>query len=208
MNRQLHVLISSPETMSPSNNALRSNNPLMKDVVSFDELNGNRGGELLEQEALAYNSNAKRASEPAVMTGSRDAMIDEEDEGMVNEQEVEEDEEVIAMDDSVVSSTTDDSHLQHEDVVDEENNSSKLLQDSDGMKVKFLRKCVKSNFCFSFAVMENSFSTPSKHENIPDWVVVGESVQIRPYNTSGVISFVGGTHFQVRTDLLTNEINT
>lgn len=44
--------------------------------------------------------------------------------------------------------------------------------------------------------MENSFSTPSKHENIPDWVVVGESVQIRPYNTSGVISFVGGTHFQ------------
>ncbi|XP_039444480.1 kinesin-like protein KIF13B isoform X3 [Culex pipiens pallens] len=166
-----------PETMSPSNNVLRSNNPLMKDVVSFDELNGNRGGDLLEQEALAYNSNAKRASEPAVMTGSRDAMIDEEDEGVVNEQEVEEDEEVIAMDESHVSSTTDDdSHLQHEDVVDEENNSSKLLQDSD--------------------VMENSFSTPSKHENIPDWVIVGESVQIRPYNTSGVISFVGGTHFQ------------
>uniref|UniRef100_A0A1Q3FPE7 Putative kinesin-like protein n=1 Tax=Culex tarsalis TaxID=7177 RepID=A0A1Q3FPE7_CULTA len=167
-----------PETMSPSNNALRSNNPLMKDMVSFDELNGNRGGEV-EQEALTYNSNAKRASEPAVMTGSRDTMIDEEDEGLVNEPEVEEDEEVIAMDEShVSSSTTDDSHHQHEDevVVDEENNSSKLLQDSD--------------------VMENSFSTPSKHENIPDWVVVGESVQIRPYNTSGVISFVGGTHFQ------------
>lgn len=48
--------------------------------------------------------------------------------------------------------------------------------------------------------MESSFSTPSKHENIPDWVAVGESVQIRPYNTSGVIAFIGGTHFQVNVD--------
>lgn len=32
---------------------------------------------------------------------------------------------------------------------------------------------------------------------VPEWVVVGESVLIRPYNTSGVISFVGPTHFQV-----------
>lgn len=31
----------------------------------------------------------------------------------------------------------------------------------------------------------------------PEWVVVGESVLIRPYNTSGVIGFVGPTHFQV-----------
>lgn len=33
--------------------------------------------------------------------------------------------------------------------------------------------------------------------SMPDWVVVGESVLIRPYNTSGVISFIGSTHFQV-----------
>lgn len=32
---------------------------------------------------------------------------------------------------------------------------------------------------------------------LPEWVVVGESVLIRPYNTSGVISFIGPTHFQV-----------
>lgn len=32
---------------------------------------------------------------------------------------------------------------------------------------------------------------------MPEWVVVGESVLIRPYNTSGVISFIGATHFQV-----------
>lgn len=31
----------------------------------------------------------------------------------------------------------------------------------------------------------------------PEWVVVGESILIRPYNTSGVIGFVGPTHFQV-----------
>lgn len=32
---------------------------------------------------------------------------------------------------------------------------------------------------------------------IPDWVIVGESVLIRPTSISGVISFVGPTHFQV-----------
>ncbi|XP_065719844.2 kinesin-like protein KIF13A isoform X7 [Drosophila suzukii] len=31
---------------------------------------------------------------------------------------------------------------------------------------------------------------------LPDWIVVGESVLIRPYNTSGVIRFVGTTEFQ------------
>ncbi|XP_073848830.1 kinesin heavy chain 73 isoform X2 [Musca autumnalis] len=41
----------------------------------------------------------------------------------------------------------------------------------------------------------------SKHVDItlPDWVTVGESVLIRPYNTSGVISYVGTTHFQAGT---------
>jgi hypothetical protein len=34
----------------------------------------------------------------------------------------------------------------------------------------------------------------------PEWVVVGESVLIRPYNTSGVIGFVGPTHFQVKNE--------
>ncbi|KAH8321320.1 hypothetical protein KR074_001668 [Drosophila pseudoananassae] len=31
---------------------------------------------------------------------------------------------------------------------------------------------------------------------VPEWIVVGESVLIRPYNTSGVIRFVGVTEFQ------------
>lgn len=35
--------------------------------------------------------------------------------------------------------------------------------------------------------------------SMPEWVVVGESVLIRPYNTTGVISFIGPTHFQVKT---------
>lgn len=38
----------------------------------------------------------------------------------------------------------------------------------------------------------------SKYSEIPDWVVIGESVLIRPYNTSGVVSFIGPTHFQVK----------
>lgn len=41
--------------------------------------------------------------------------------------------------------------------------------------------------------------TTSQHAEapLPDWVAIDESVLIRPYNTSGVISFIGPTHFQV-----------
>ncbi|XP_033234797.1 kinesin-like protein KIF13A isoform X2 [Drosophila pseudoobscura] len=34
------------------------------------------------------------------------------------------------------------------------------------------------------------------HLTLPDWIVVGESVLIRPSNASGVIRYVGTTHFQ------------
>nr|XP_023016379.1 kinesin-like protein KIF13B isoform X2 [Leptinotarsa decemlineata] len=47
---------------------------------------------------------------------------------------------------------------------------------------------------------ENSFgSRPdlSKIHDVPvpDWVVLGESVLIRPYNSSGVVAYIGGTEF-------------
>jgi kinesin family member 13 len=45
--------------------------------------------------------------------------------------------------------------------------------------------------------MNESFTAKANETPPPEWVVVGESILIRPYNTSGVVSFVGGTHFQV-----------
>lgn len=30
---------------------------------------------------------------------------------------------------------------------------------------------------------------------VPDWVTIGESVLIRPYNSSGVVAFIGETEF-------------
>lgn len=30
---------------------------------------------------------------------------------------------------------------------------------------------------------------------VPDWVVLGESVLIRPYNSSGVVAYIGETDF-------------
>lgn len=45
---------------------------------------------------------------------------------------------------------------------------------------------------------ENNFgSRPdlSKDVPIPDWVILGESVLIRPYNSAGVVAYVGGTDF-------------
>ncbi|KPU76318.1 uncharacterized protein Dana_GF11865, isoform E [Drosophila ananassae] len=55
------------------------------------------------------------------------------------------------------------------------------------------------------ALMDSSIMTSSTEIDdeskdveitVPDWIVVGESVLIRPYNTSGVIRFVGVTEFQ------------
>ena len=41
-----------------------------------------------------------------------------------------------------------------------------------------------------------SAAAPSKPSKpLPEWVVVGESVLVRPYNWSGVISFIGTTQF-------------
>lgn len=34
---------------------------------------------------------------------------------------------------------------------------------------------------------------------LPDWVVVGESVLIRPYNSSGVVAYIGATDFAAGT---------
>ncbi|XP_052897423.1 CAP-Gly domain-containing linker protein 4-like isoform X2 [Anopheles moucheti] len=54
-----------------------------------------------------------------------------------------------------------------------------------------------TNTKFSSDVMESNFSsTPGKQEIYPEWVSVGESVLIRPYNTSILIAFIGATHFQ------------
>lgn len=45
--------------------------------------------------------------------------------------------------------------------------------------------------CF-FSLDGDTFAA---EETVPDWIVIGESVLIRPYNTSGVISFIGNTDF-------------
>ncbi|KAL9919930.1 kinesin heavy chain 73 isoform 4-T13 [Glossina fuscipes fuscipes] len=44
--------------------------------------------------------------------------------------------------------------------------------------------------------LENEDDNKFTEINLPSWVVVGESVLIRPYNTSGLIAYVGTTHFQ------------
>lgn len=55
-----------------------------------------------------------------------------------------------------------------------------------------------------------SFSVPDDHEYnfgsrpdlskihdvpVPDWVVLGESVLIRPYSSSGIVAYIGETEF-------------
>ncbi|EEB18127.1 conserved hypothetical protein [Pediculus humanus corporis] len=43
--------------------------------------------------------------------------------------------------------------------------------------------------------LKNFFHADEVDANVPDWVVVGESVLIRPYNTSGVVAYLGSTDF-------------
>lgn len=46
-------------------------------------------------------------------------------------------------------------------------------------------------------IVAERLEKPQPDEHLADWILVGESVLIRPYNASGVIAFVGKTHFQV-----------
>ncbi|XP_050097120.1 kinesin-like protein KIF13A isoform X2 [Anopheles aquasalis] len=99
-----------------------------------------------------------------------------EDEGVGAEQQPSSESSEVA----AASSTTMNDSTQHVEESDETDPNTSVMKTSD--------------------VMESSFSsTPGKHEIIPEWVLVGESVLIRPYNTSGVIAYVGGTHFQAGT---------
>lgn len=56
-------------------------------------------------------------------------------------------------------------------------------------------------FYFTDDTSEKSSVFGSRHDltrieaPLPDWVVIGESVLIRPYSYSGVIAYVGPTHF-------------
>lgn len=50
-------------------------------------------------------------------------------------------------------------------------------------------------YIFIFSLLNLDYAK-AESEIAPEWVAVGESVLIRPYNWSGVICFVGPTHFQ------------
>lgn len=43
----------------------------------------------------------------------------------------------------------------------------------------------------------SEMSSSQTEAPLPDWITLNESVLIRPYNTSGIISFIGPTHFSV-----------
>lgn len=72
----------------------------------------------------------------------------------------------------------------------EYNEAFKEEEEEEEVEAENVQEVENNNTC--------DMANKNKSPPLPDWVVVGESVLIRPYNTSGVISFVGPTHFQVR----------
>lgn len=74
---------------------------------------------------------------------------------------------------------------------------SKSTEKLDG---KFKDLLIDNKFIYKFLALEEITESMTQKQTelpLPLWVLVGESVLIRPYNTSGVIGFVGPTHFQV-----------
>lgn len=57
--------------------------------------------------------------------------------------------------------------------------------------------CVITNLYILFqeTVTETSSINRKPAKPLPEWMTVGESIQVRPYNWSGVISFIGPTQF-------------
>ena len=52
-----------------------------------------------------------------------------------------------------------------------------------------------SDECESSTIMSCTNGGGPKESLIPEWVCLGESVQIRPYNTTGVIAYIGPAEF-------------
>lgn len=87
------------------------------------------------------------------------------------------------------------------------NSTDKLEGKSNGAKVIFV---LFNYFCFiwnGICFLEDRESSCGSRIDlnkisdipIPEWVVLGESVLIRPYNSSGVIAYIGGTEFATGT---------
>uniref|UniRef100_A0A6B2EAN5 Putative kinesin-like protein n=1 Tax=Phlebotomus kandelakii TaxID=1109342 RepID=A0A6B2EAN5_9DIPT len=93
------------------------------------------------------------------------------------------------------------------EILREDDSGSDVSKKSNGQEVKVVKRKKSQNTVQnnsnrgssetdSSDKMEDESQGKAIDVNVPEWVIVGESVLIRPYNTSGVISFVGGTHFQ------------
>lgn len=75
-------------------------------------------------------------------------------------------------------------------------NHNKTLSHTQTTPNKYIEdecKMVKTNMDFD----SNEMNTSQTETPLPDWLTLNESVLIRPYNHSGVISFIGPTHFSV-----------
>lgn len=87
-------------------------------------------------------------------------------------------------------------------LLDDDNNqnilSTSITEQSDPTNAP--TKCIDDEIIPKTANTDSDSSemTSSQTEApLPDWITLNESVLIRPYNTSGVISFIGPTHFSV-----------
>ncbi|XP_015018840.3 kinesin-like protein KIF13A isoform X4 [Drosophila mojavensis] len=90
------------------------------------------------------------------------------------------------------SNNNDSSSSNHTSQVTRNNN----LQRASVAKMEGLGAYLDANASLMSSSTEVEDEGKDADVTLPEWIVVGESVLIRPYNTSGVISFVGTTHFQ------------
>ncbi|XP_053677042.1 kinesin-like protein KIF13A [Anopheles nili] len=183
-----------PETMSPSNRMQEQIMPTSSDAKS-------------EEESVTSPSTSTTASENTLMAASMDGYSSSSPSAPVPPVDYSKrinpflkDANLEALHDSRSAEAFSDAKPPQQIDEDEgfeadsRQSDSSAMDDSTQMSEEHDQSSTMPN---KADVMESSFSsTPGKQEIIPEWVLVGESVLIRPYNTSGVIAFVGGTHFQ------------
>lgn len=92
--------------------------------------------------------------------------------------------------------TVDDHHLTHSEMTPNETQQQQQAEEQQREEV-VSEVNVEEDFDVTGNNNNSNISNKNEMAMIPEWIVVGESVLIRPYNTSGVISFIGPTHFQV-----------
>ncbi|XP_034476014.1 kinesin-like protein KIF13A isoform X4 [Drosophila innubila] len=183
----------------------RNNNNDVNDKLKVSELAQEEKQEQVEEEQQTDNQNGNKSLENALVTSEINESAEQqlEGDGIVREQlpegKVMRRKKPTTQTPNNCDNSSNNNSNGNTNINNNCNNSNQVTrhnQRASVAKMEGLGAFLDVNASIMSSSTEVEDEGKELDVTLPDWIVVGESVLIRPYNTSGVVSFVGTTHFQ------------